>query len=267
MTAAFVAPHGEDAQPDAGWGVIVAPRPGVTDLDDSPARGSSHVSAPASAHAAANLDAGDRTGDVPVVVVQAHRVLREALRERIDREPGLAIHAAVAHAADAVDALAATDGAVVVLDEPEAHEQVHQAVADLRQANDVRVLLLLRTSEPAKVTAAIQAGVSGVLSCDAPPESLAQAVRTIASGACVLDESALRHLAGQWAQFTQPVLSVREREVLSLVATGSSNAEIASRLYVSTETVKTHVAHLLRKLEVPNRASAVERATQLGLLT
>ena len=62
------------------------------------------------------------------------------------------------------------------------------------------------------------------------------------------------------------MLSAREREVLALLATGSSNLEIAAQLFVSAETVKTHVAHLLRKLEVPNRGSAVEKAMRLGLL-
>jgi DNA-binding NarL/FixJ family response regulator len=240
MTAAFVAPHGD---------VMHAGQGGRTAQTLPPAS----LVAP--------------VPQVGVVIVQAHRVLRDALQLRLEQEPDLAVLGSVALAADSTDVLRGSPNAVVVLDEPDSVDGLHHALGELRTAApDSRVLLLMRTAEPAKVTAAIQAGVSGLLSCDAPPESLAQAVRTIASGACVLDQAALSHLAGQWAQFTQPVLSVREREVLSLVATGLSNAEIASQLYVSTETVKTHVAHLLRKLEVPNRASAVEKATQLGLL-
>jgi two-component system response regulator DesR len=82
----------------------------------------------------------------------------------------------------------------------------------------------------------------------------------------VLDEQALAMLATSWRDVEQPALSMRELEVLTLLASGSSNAEIASQLYVSTETIKTHVAHLLRKLDVPNRAQAVRKAERIGLL-
>jgi ATP/maltotriose-dependent transcriptional regulator MalT len=91
-------------------------------------------------------------------------------------------------------------------------------------------------------------------------------LRTVSSGASVLDGQTLSMLAASWRDLDDPALSMRELEVLSLLACGSSNAEIASQLYVSTETIKTHVAHLLRKLQVPNRAQAVKKAERMGLI-
>jgi DNA-binding NarL/FixJ family response regulator len=204
---------------------------------------------------------------VPVVVVQQHRVLREAVQLRLESEPDLDVVASVSAVADAVSVLRAHPDAVVVLDQPPAVDSCHEVMGELRAvAPGARAVVLLHSTDVAIVSAAINAGISGVLCSDTPSTSLVQAVRTVAGGVCVLDEQALQQLVGTWHSLVQPVLSNREREVLSLVAAGSSNAEIASQLYVSTETVKTHVAHVLRKLDVPNRGSAVEKATRLGLL-
>jgi DNA-binding NarL/FixJ family response regulator len=209
---------------------------------------------------------GDPHG-IPVVVVQQHRVLREAVQLRLDAEADLAVVASVATVLEAADAIARHPGTVVVLDEPPAHESCHSIMGELRaHSGSARAVMLLTSTDVGLVSAAVNAGVAGVLCSDTPTSSLVQAVRTVAGGACVLDEDALRQLAGTWQPLIQPVLSGREREVLGLLANGSSNAEIANQLYVSTETVKTHVAHVLRKLDVPNRSSAVEKATRLGLL-
>lgn len=204
---------------------------------------------------------------VTVIVVQEHRVLREAVVLRLEREVDLEIVAAVPSATDALPSLEQRPASVVVLDQPGGSESCQSVMTELRTVvPDVRAVMLLHTNELAIVSAAITAGIAGVLCSDTPSDSLVQAVRTVAAGACVLDRSALQQLAAPWHMVSQPVLSMREREVLGLLALGSSNAEIASRLYVSTETVKTHVAHVLRKLDVPNRNSAVEKAARLGLL-
>ncbi len=206
-------------------------------------------------------------GRTTVIVVQAHRVLREGVQLRLEREADLDVVACVGAVADAVGALRAHPCSVVVLDQPAAGESCQSVMAVLREsAPDVRAVILLHSNELTVVSAAITAGIAGVLCSDTPSSLLVQAVRTVATGACVLDQEALQQLAAPWHIASQPVLSMREREVLNLLALGSSNAEIASRLYVSTETVKTHVAHVLRKLDVPNRGSAVEKASRLGLL-
>lgn len=204
---------------------------------------------------------------IPVVVVQQHRVLREAVQLRLENEPDFVVVACVGTVQEAVEVIADHPGTVVVLDEPSAGESCHSVMGLLRTTSPTaRAVMLLTTTEVSIVSAAVNAGVAGVLCSDTPSTSLVHAVRTVAGGACVLDEVALRQLAGTWQPVVQPMLSGREKEVLTLLAAGSSNAEIANQLYVSTETIKTHVAHVLRKLDVPNRTSAVEKATRLGLL-
>jgi DNA-binding NarL/FixJ family response regulator len=215
------------------------------------------------------MNAGDLTQPVriPVIVVQRHRVLRDAVHRWLASEPTVDVIAAEATVAAAASVLLSVPDAVIVVDEPGPGDSANGMMAELRAASaTARAVMLVGSPDVAIVSAAINAGVAGVLCSDAPSASLVQAVRTVACGACVIDEVALRQLAGSWQYATHPMLSAREREVLGLLAGGSSNLEIASKLYVSAETVKTHVAHLLRKLDVPNRGSAVEKATRLGLL-
>ena len=206
-------------------------------------------------------------GMTTVIVVHEHRVLREAVELRIEREVDLDVVASVGTVADALAVLDLHPDSVVIMDQPSGSDSCQSVMASLRTASpDVRAVMLLRSGEISVVSAAVTAGIAGVLSNDTPSTAMVQAVRTVAGGVCVLDQNALRQLAAPWQTIAQPMLSIREREVLNLLAMGSSNAEIANRLYVSTETVKTHVAHVLRKLDVPNRGSAVEKAARLGLL-
>jgi DNA-binding NarL/FixJ family response regulator len=206
-------------------------------------------------------------GMTTVIVVQEHRVLREAVELRIEREVDLDVVASVGVVADALPVLDLHPDSVVILDQPSGADSCQSLMASLRTASpDVRAVMLLRSTDVTVVSAAVTAGIAGVLCSDTPSVAMVQAVRTVAGGVCVLDQQALRQLAAPWHAIAQPMLSIREREVLNLLAMGSSNAEIANRLYVSTETVKTHVAHVLRKLDVPNRGSAVEKAARLGLL-
>lgn len=215
------------------------------------------------------MNAGEsiEPGRIPVIVVQRHRVLRDAVHRWLASEPTVDVIAAEATVARAASVLLTVPDAVVVVDEPGPGDSANGMMTALRAASvTARAVMLVGSADVAIVSAAINAGVAGVLCSDAPSASLVQAVRTVACGACVIDEVALRQLAGAWQQATDPLLSAREREVLALLAAGASNLEIAGKLYVSAETVKTHVAHLLRKLDVSNRGSAVEKATRLGLL-
>jgi DNA-binding NarL/FixJ family response regulator len=204
---------------------------------------------------------------ISIVVIQEHRVLREAVESRLATEPDLDVIACVATIAEAASALALFPTSVVVLDQPNVAPSCRSLMGELFTLSPTaRAVILLHSTDAVTVSGAVVAGIAGVLCNDTPSDALVQAIRTVAAGSCVLDEQALRQLAAPWQTAGQPLLSVREREVLHLLADGSSNAQIANQLYVSTETVKTHVAHVLRKLEVPNRGSAVEKAARLGLL-
>ena len=139
-----------------------------------------------------------------------------------------------------------------------------------------RVLILTTFDLDEYVYDALQAGASGFLLKDAPPETLFEAVRIVAAGDALLAPSVTRRLIAEFARLRPPqrthtrdldALTPREVEILSLVAAGLSNQEIAGRLVLSHETVKTHVSHVLRKLGLRDRAQAVVAAYETGLVT
>jgi DNA-binding NarL/FixJ family response regulator len=113
---------------------------------------------------------------------------------------------------------------------------------------------------------AIKCGVAGIVRSNTAAAGLVDTMRVVARGGCVIDREALCLLAAAWGDLSANPLSVREREVLACLADGLTNAQVAARLYVSKETVKTHVAHLLRKLDVGDRGAAVDKARRLSRL-
>jgi DNA-binding NarL/FixJ family response regulator len=139
-----------------------------------------------------------------------------------------------------------------------------------------RVLILTTFDLDEYVYDALQAGASGFLLKDAPPDKLFDAVRVIAAGDALLAPAVTRRLIAEFARLRPPQRSTqseqldeltrRETEILSLVAAGLSNHEIADRLVLSNETVKTHVSHVLRKLGLRDRAQAVVAAYESGLI-
>jgi DNA-binding NarL/FixJ family response regulator len=138
-----------------------------------------------------------------------------------------------------------------------------------------RILVLTTFDLDDYVYDALHAGASGFLLKDVPAETLFEAVRVIAAGDALLDPSITRRLIAEFARLRprQPArpeqldeLTPRETEILGLVAEGLSNREIADRLVLSDETVKTHVSHVLRKLDLRDRAQAVVFAYESGLV-
>ena len=134
-----------------------------------------------------------------------------------------------------------------------------------------RVLILTTFDLDEYVYAALRAGASGFLLKDTPPAELLAAIRIIASGDALLAPSVTRKLIREFAR--QPpasprpsldVLTDRERDVLTLVARGSSNAEIATELFITLATVKTHVSRLLAKLAARDRAQLIVVAYESG---
>ncbi len=137
-----------------------------------------------------------------------------------------------------------------------------------------RVLILTTFDLDEYVHAAIRAGASGFLLKDVEPEELVAAVRVVADGDALLAPSVTRRLLERFADTLPPevqspdldALTSRELETLRLLASGSSNAEIAEQLVVAEATVKTHVSSILRKLRVRDRVQAVVAAYDAGLV-
>jgi DNA-binding NarL/FixJ family response regulator len=139
-------------------------------------------------------------------------------------------------------------------------------------AQPVKVLVVTTFNLDEYVYEALRAGASGFLLKDAPPAQLLHGIRTVATGAALLDPEVTRRLVGKYAARIRPAssaetaLAPRELEVLRLIADGLSNSEIAAALVISQETVKTYVSRILTKLDLRDRVQAVVYAYRTGLV-
>ena len=148
-----------------------------------------------------------------------------------------------------------------------------EATRRILAANDAaRVLILTTFGLDEYVYEALCAGASGFVLKDDPPEQLISAVRTVAAGNALLSPAVTKRVIRQFTRIPRPVppkevgeLTERELEILRLIATGLSNAEIGRELYIGETTVKTHVTHILQKLGLRDRVQAVVLAYQAGL--
>ena len=136
----------------------------------------------------------------------------------------------------------------------------------LKTVPGVRVMVLTTYESDRDILRAIEAGACGYLLKDASPTELADAVRAAARGETVLAPSVASTLVRQVRQPAPPALSARESEVLRLVASGLTNAEIGKQLFISEATVKTHLLRVFNKLDVADRTAAVTTAMRHGLL-
>ena len=139
--------------------------------------------------------------------------------------------------------------------------------------NNARILVLTTFDLDEYVYEALRAGASGFVLKDDPPEQLIAAVRTVAAGDALLSPPVTKRVIKQFMRTPRPAppkeleeLSERERDVFRLIARGLSNAEIGQELYISDTTVKTHITHILQKLNLRDRVQAVVLAYQAGLL-
>ncbi|MFD3475554.1 response regulator transcription factor [Streptomyces sp. NBC_01003] len=204
---------------------------------------------------------------VRLLLADDHPVVRAGLRAVLDAEPDFEIAAEAATAERAVE-LAAAGGVDVVLMDLQFGAGMHGSEATAAIAarpGAPRVLVLTTYDTDADILAAVEAGASGYLLKDAPPEELAAAVRTAASGQSAL-APAIAHRLMDRMRAPAEALSRRELEVLQLVRDGLSNQRISKELFLSQATVKSHLVHIYAKLGVDSRTAAVAAATARGLM-
>jgi DNA-binding NarL/FixJ family response regulator len=217
---------------------------------------------------------------IRVLLVDDQPLLRMGFRMVLEAHDDLSVCGEAGDGAAAVELTAQLRPDVVVLDvrmpTMDGVEATRQIVAS---GTTSRVLLLTTFDLDEYAYAGLRAGASGFLLKDVPPDQLVSAIRAVASGDAVVAPSVTRRLLDAVGQHIpdpsvdeQPArevlapLTEREREVLGLVANGGSNAEIASRLFVSEATVKTHVGRILAKLGLRDRVQAVVLAYDVGLV-
>ena len=215
---------------------------------------------------------------IRALVADDQEVVRAGFSALLDTQPDITVVASAAHGGEAVRLSAEHRPDVVLMDIRMPVTDGIEATRQICTADEdggPRILILTTFDLDEYVYDALQAGASGFLLKDVPAESLFEAVRVIAAGEALLAPAITRRLIAEFArlrprQQTRPdrleALTSRETEIMCLVAEGLSNREIAERLVLSDETVKTHVSHVLRKLGLRDRAQAVVVAYESGLV-
>ena len=214
---------------------------------------------------------------VSVVVADDQGMVRAGFRSLLDGEPGLQVVGEASDGEQAIEVVRRLSPDVVLMD-------IRMPVLDgisatrqlLRQGISSKILVLTTFDLDEYVFQALQAGASGFLLKDAPAEQLFAAIRTVAVGDALLAPGVTRRVIDAFVRRTPPVapglmdllarLTPREREVLGLLARGLPNADIATTLFVSEATTKTHVSNVLTKLALRDRVQAVIFAYEVGLV-
>ncbi|HEX3491736.1 MAG TPA: response regulator transcription factor [Streptosporangiaceae bacterium] len=202
---------------------------------------------------------------IRVVVVDDHPVVRAGLRGMLAPHPDIEVAGEASSADEAVAAVLEHRPDVVLMDlRMPGTDGVQATRLVLARQPQCRVVVLTTYDNDADILHAVEAGASGYLLKDASPDELAQAIRAAAAGGSVLAPSVAAKLVSRLR--ARPVLSPREVEVLRLVSTGQTNAEIGRALFISEATVKTHLLRAFGKLSVSDRTAAVTAALALGIL-
>ncbi len=209
-----------------------------------------------------------------ILLADDQELVRAGLRMILSAEPDLDVVAEACDGSEAVDLAHRLEPDVVLMDIRmpgiDGIEATRRITAALRQ---VRVVMLTTFDRSQLVYDSLLAGASGFLLKDAPSEQLVNGVRAVTRGEELLAPAITRRLIEEFTRVGRQgpppgyeLLTEREAEVLDLVARGRSNAEIASELFVSIQTVKTHVARVLAKLGLRDRVQAVVLAYERGLV-
>ncbi|MEU7693238.1 response regulator transcription factor [Microbispora hainanensis] len=217
------------------------------------------------------------TEPIRVLLADDQELLRGSLRLLVDSTPGLVAVGEAGTGARAVELARAERPDVVLMDvRMPGMDGIEATRRICAEPSGARVLILTTFDLDEYVYAGLRAGASGFLLKNTPPADLLAAIRVIAAGEGLLAPSVTRRLIAEFARTTADRprpgpsldgLTAREREVLTLVARGLSNLEIAASLHVSTATVKTHIGHLLAKLGARDRAQLVIAAYEGGLVS
>jgi DNA-binding NarL/FixJ family response regulator len=194
-------------------------------------------------------------------------VVRQGLRTFLDLLPDITVVGEAVDGASAVDAAQELLPDVVLLDLRMPGTDGTDALHGLRErGNPARVLVITSFTEPTAVLPAVRAGAAGYVYKDVDPPALAAAIRAVHAGHVLLHPDVARLLAAGDSRPGTAQLTTREREVLSELAHGRSNREIARSLAVSEKTVKTHVSAILAKLGAQDRTQAALYAVRTGLV-
>jgi len=217
-----------------------------------------------------------------VLLVDDHLLVRAGLRTLLEQMPGTEVVGESSNGREALDLIKATPPDVVLMDITMA--EMNGLVATAQITHDfpqVRILMLSMHATKEYVTQALQAGASGYLLKDAAPTELELAIRSVMRGEKYLSPAVSTHVIADYLQRTTGTttsradtesssttpLTLRQREILQLIAEGNTTKEIAAKLTLSVKTVETHRTQLMERLDIHDIAGLVRYAIRIGLVT
>ncbi len=209
--------------------------------------------------------------NIRILIVDDHPLVREGLQAVLALEEDLEIVGEAVDGRDAVHQARRLQPDVILMDLLMPGMEGAQATVEILQTSPtLRILILTSVNDVETILATVKAGALGYVSKNAPPAELLEAIRTVHRGSVVLPAPLARALLNhepvqEPAPHPADILTEREIEVLTLVAQGLNNDEIAARLVISPRTASVHVSHILSKLGLENRTQAALHALRAGL--
>ena len=204
-------------------------------------------------------------GEITVMIADDHEVVREGLRLALLRSPHIRVVGEAPDGETAVSLAERRRPDVVIMDlrmpQMDGIEATEEIVA---RVPDSRVLVFTAYSERALLQRGLESGARGYVLKETPHDTLLKAIEKVAAGETFVDPALIPSLAT--GRDGQEILTQREREILQLLADGMSNADVATKLFISQETVKSHVRHILAKLEADTRTHAVAIALRDSII-
>jgi DNA-binding NarL/FixJ family response regulator len=211
---------------------------------------------------------------IRVLVADDQSMVRAGFRMLLGGQPGIEVVAEASTGREAVEKVARFKPTLVLMDIRMPELDGLEATRRILAGDDPpRVLILTTFALDEYIYAALNAGASGFVLKDEPPEQLISAVRTVAAGDALLSPQVTKRVIKQFTRLPRPTtpagydeLTAREQEIFRLLADGLSNAEIAQRLVIADSTVKSHITHILQKLGLRDRVQLIVLAYQAGLV-
>ena len=203
--------------------------------------------------------------EITALIVDDHEVVREGLRLSLSRAPHIRIVGEASDGASAIELALRRKPDVVIMDVRMPGMDGLEATRSLTdQSPDAKVLIFTAYSERSLLSRAFDSGANGYILKEAPHQTLVRAIEKVAAGEGYVDPALMpAFLAGK---DQTDMLTAREREILKLLADGMSNGDVAEKLFISQETVKSHVRHILTKLEADTRTHAVAIALRDAII-
>ncbi len=204
---------------------------------------------------------------IRIMIVDDHEVVRLGMRAAFEAEPDLAVVGEASNGSEALAKMAVLDPQLILMDVRMEKMNGIEACREIKSRYpDVHILMITSYTDDDAVISSILAGASGYLLKHLSRAELLRSIRLVASGQSLIDANATRQAMERLAQMPGNELTEREREVLTLVARGYTNKQIADTLYVSEKTARNHVSHILDKLGLSRRSEAAAFAVEHKLV-